>query len=108
MVYRAQKINFREVNRADHFKITFTIDPAYQLTPQTTIVMIVRPAGEVIEAPLLTFSTADGSITINGQDISFDKNPEQMAVRTGRFNHEVKFTKAGITSTLIKGIFEII
>lgn len=108
MIYRPQKMNFREVLRADTFHVNLTIGPAYAILPSTSIVMQVRSSGDVPEDPILVFSSDAGTIEKNGQVITLHQNKEDMQVRAGRFLYDIQFTTGNITTTLSKGIFEII
>lgn len=109
MIYYPQRINFREVYRGDTFHITLIISQAYQIKSGTHIIMQVRPTGDIPEAPILTFeSIQDGGITVNGQELTFHKDPEDMQIRSGRYEFDIQFTTDNITSTLYRGLFEII
>lgn len=108
MIYRPRKMNFREVLRADTFHVDLTIGPAYELTPDTSIVMEVRPTGDIPQAPILVFSTSNETITATGQVITLHQDKPAMQVQTGRFVYDIQFTKDNITTTLCKGLFEII
>lgn len=108
MLYYPQTINFREVFVGDTFQIALIIAPAYPLTPQTSVEMLVRPSGDIPEAAVVHFSTADQSITISGQEITLSKSALEMAVRPGMFVYDIRFTKNSETHTLCRGLFEIV
>lgn len=105
MIYRPQTINFREVVVGDTLYITLEMSPAYEVTPETHIYLEVRATGDIPQDPVLTLDSLQGEITKDGQKITLHKELTQ--VRPGRFVHQIKFTKAGITSTLYIGLFEI-
>lgn len=108
MLYYPQTINFREVFVGDTFQVPLLISSKYQLTPQTSIEMLVRPSGDIPEAPVVRFSTADQSITISGQEITLSKSALEMAVRPGMFVYNIRFTNGSQTHTLCRGLFEIV
>jgi hypothetical protein len=108
MNYGSTKIDFLQVNRSDTFHITLEIGGAYQITNDTRIQMIVRASGDIPEAPVLHFDSDTDDITIDGQRITFHKEPEDMTVRVGKFFHEIHFTKNNITNVLYRGIFEVL
>lgn len=106
MTYRPQKINFREVVVGDTFHITFELSPAYEVTPETRIVLEVVPTGDIPQPAIVRMDSDEGEITKDGQKITFQKDLTQ--ARPGRFVHTIKFTKEGKTDTLYLGLFELI
>ncbi len=106
--YRTIPLDFREVAQGDTFEVTLQVAEAYPILPGTRIVMDVRPVGDYPELPVLTFDTADGSITTEGQQITLRRSATAMHVRAGRFVHDMLFITAGVTSKLYQGRFDII
>lgn len=108
MNFSRQQANFRRVVSGDSFELVLDIDPMFALTENTVVNMQVRPDGDIPQAPILTFSTSDGSITIQGQKVKFTRSAAEMKVRPGKYQYDCLFTREGETTTLFGGLFEII
>lgn len=105
--FRTIPLDFRQVAQGDTFDVILQIADAYPILPGTRIVMDVRPAGDYPEPPVLSFDSATGSISTNGQQVNFQKSALAMHVRPGRFIHDILFITDGVVSKLYAGIFEI-
>lgn len=107
MNFIKQEINFRKVVAGDTFDPVLEIDPAFALDPGATVVLIVKPYGDIPQEPLLTFTTGE-SIEVQGQKLIFNKPGSAMNIRPGKYQYDCQITQGGIKTTLFGGLFEII
>lgn len=108
MNYARAIVNFRDVVTSDSFTQKLKIGSKYPLTPTTSILMELKPSGDFQVETVLAFSTADGSITISGQEIMLSKTAQQMQVTPGKYVYNCQFGEGPTTTTLFGGIFEIV
>ncbi len=105
MIYRPQTINFREALAGDTLNVPLTIHQAYEIKPNTRIVMTVALATDAETMPVFKLDSQENEITKSGQVITLNK---AIPNKKGRFNHTIQFTTDDVTVTLYRGIFEVV
>jgi hypothetical protein len=107
MGYEFVDVPIEKVVRGDTFEENFTIGEGFAVTPDMSIKAEVREYDDS-SLPILVFSTADGSIVIDGQDVILKKSALDMNIPVLEYVYDVQFTSiTGVVTTLFGGKFEM-
>lgn len=103
MAYEFTEIEPIKIVRGDSFERTFEISDDFPLSIGITAKAQVREIADS-EEPVLNFSSADGSILFNGQDLQMVKAANLMDIPAKTYFFDVQFTSvSGIVTTLFGG-----
>ncbi|MEA5461580.1 hypothetical protein VB796_21110 [Arcicella sp. LKC2W] len=106
MGYEFTKVDILDVISGDTFDHTYTIENAFQVVSTMEVKATIKEFydGE----PVLLFSTADGTIELNGQDVRLIKSATQMILPAGKYMYDVSFKSLDNTVvTLFGGKFYV-
>jgi hypothetical protein len=106
MAYEFFDLDITNIIRGDTFDRPFRIGSEFQITGMS----VKAQVREMDDSPgaILTFSTTDNSITIDGQVIRLRKAASEMAIAVKTYYYDVQFTSVGgDVTTLFGGKFQL-